>query len=263
MQLDRNIDLFDRPLTARSVIASLLLGMRPPRLSAARLVQWCGLFDIAEGTARVALSRMVERGECTTAEGTYELVGRMRARQPAQEWSLAPATESSSGAWRMAVVDPGPRSAGERAALRDAMRRLRYAETREGLWTRPANLPRRSAPEDAWRVAEAQCTWWTAYPDESGRDLADRLFVPHDWAKRARVLGDRLAAVTRALDAGDHAALVPGFVTGAAALAHVRADPVLPPEFCPRSWPGNRLRDGYRAYQGGFAVAVRDWFRAS
>ncbi len=263
MQLDRNVDLFDRPLTARSVIASLLLGMRPPRLSAARLVQWCGLFGIAEGTARVALSRMVERGECTTLDGTYELVGRIRARQPAQEWSLAPTTEEWSGAWRLAVVEPGARSAAERAGLRDAMRRLRYAETREGLWTRPANLPPRSAPDDAWSVADAQCTWWTGHPDEPRRVLADRLFAPHEWAARARNLGDRLAAVTRALDGGNHTALVPGFVTGAAALAHVRADPVLPRELCPRSWPGDRLRKSYRAYQGVFAVAVRDWFRAS
>ena len=36
-----------RPLSPRSVIASLLLGMHPPRLSSARLVQWCAVFGVS------------------------------------------------------------------------------------------------------------------------------------------------------------------------------------------------------------------------
>jgi len=39
--------LLERPLSARSVIASLLLRTRPPRMSGARLVQWCGLFGVS------------------------------------------------------------------------------------------------------------------------------------------------------------------------------------------------------------------------
>src|ERR1700710_2848490 len=85
-------DLLERPLSPRSLIGSLLLGMRPPRMGAARLVEWCALFGVAKGTARVALSRMVDRGELAAAEGVYELAGPMRQRQPAQDWSLAPAT---------------------------------------------------------------------------------------------------------------------------------------------------------------------------
>ena len=46
--------LLERPLTARSIIASLLLGMHPPRLASSRPVRWCSLFGISEGTARVA-----------------------------------------------------------------------------------------------------------------------------------------------------------------------------------------------------------------
>ena len=90
MTLERNIGLLDRPLSTRSVIASLLLGMQPPVLSARRLVQWCALFGINEGTARTALSRMLERGELASSDGVYELAGRVRRRQPAQDWSLAP-----------------------------------------------------------------------------------------------------------------------------------------------------------------------------
>ena len=47
------------PLTARSVLASALLGMDPPELPVSQLVRLTGLFGISENRARVALSRMV------------------------------------------------------------------------------------------------------------------------------------------------------------------------------------------------------------
>jgi phenylacetic acid degradation operon negative regulatory protein len=50
-------------------------------------------------------------------------------------------------------------------------------------------------------------------------------------------------------------------VVGAAALAHVRADPLLPQELCPPGWPGRDLRAAYVAYQREFGEAVRAWFR--
>jgi phenylacetic acid degradation operon negative regulatory protein len=268
MQPERNTrglgqGLLERPLTARSVVASLLLGMRPPRLSGARLVRWCGLFGISEGTARVALSRMVGSGELRAAAGVYELQGRVRARQPAQDWSLDPDLADAGGSWRMAIVDGAARPAAERAALRDAMRRLRMGEAREGVWARPANLPRAAAPADAWDVVEAQCAWWTGEPDEDPRALAERLFAPRAWAERARELVDRLGAVTGAIGAGDDESLADAFTVGAASLAHVRVDPLLPTELCGPGWPGRALRDGYREYQRVFGTAVREWFRAS
>src|SRR5258706_10006109 len=139
MMPERNTGLLDRPLSTRSVIASLLLGMQPPKLAASRLVQWCALFAINEGTARTALSRMVERGELATVDGIYELAGRVRRRQPAQDWSVAPELEPWNGDWLLGVVNPGARRADDRGALRDAVRRLRMAELREGVWARPDN----------------------------------------------------------------------------------------------------------------------------
>ncbi|TMR26179.1 hypothetical protein ETD96_41735, partial [Actinomadura geliboluensis] len=44
-----------RPLTARSVVLSTLLGVHPPRLPARHLVRVGDLFGIAEGTIRVCL----------------------------------------------------------------------------------------------------------------------------------------------------------------------------------------------------------------
>jgi phenylacetic acid degradation operon negative regulatory protein len=236
-------ELLERPLGARSVIGSLLLGVHPPRLPGARIVEWCTRFGIAEGTTRVALSRMVDRGELTPADGRYELAGRVRALQPAQDWSLDPKPRRWRGDWRFAVVDGrGARDAAARGEFRQAMRRLRFAELRGGVWTRPDNLPEESAPGEAWATARAQCTWWTGAPD--------------DWATRARDLARRVGALTDDLEAGRDAALAPGFVAGAAALQHARRDPILPVELLPAAWPGDDLRTGYARFQRAFASTL-------
>ena len=254
--------LLERPLAPRSLVASLLLGMRPPRMPAGRLVEWCGLFGVAEGTARVALSRMLDRGELSAADGVYELAGRLKERQPAQEWSLAPRPKAWDGDWLLGVVETGARAAAERAALRDAARRLRMVELRDGVWCRPNNLPRAAAPAESWDVADAQCAWWVGRPTADAlADVTER-FGAAEWAGRARVLRDRLEASTAALHGADGATIADAFTVGAAALAHVRADPLLPDELCGRSWPGGALRDAYGEYRAAFAVAVRDWFRA-
>jgi|tagenome__1003787_1003787.scaffolds.fasta_scaffold20968242_4 phenylacetic acid degradation operon negative regulatory protein len=253
--------LLERPLSPRSLIGSLLLGMRRPRMPGARLVEWCALFGVAEGTARVALSRMVDRGELTTTDGMYELAGHLRSRQPAQDWSLHPALGDWDGSWLLGVVAPGPRSAPERAALRDAGRRLRLVDLREGVWTRPDNLPRAAGAGDAWQTADAQCTWWSARPDKATvADVVAR-FEPGSWAARARMLHGHLESATAAVDAADGATIADAFVVGALALRHVRADPLLPTELCERNWPGADLRATYREYQAAFSTAVREWFR--
>jgi phenylacetic acid degradation operon negative regulatory protein len=263
MQEPRNTELLARPLTARSVMASLLLGMHPPRMASQRLVQWCALFGIAPGTARVALSRMVERGEAHWVEGTYELAGRVLSRQAAQDWSLEPQLHEWDTSWSLAVVTREARAANARAAFRNAMRRARYAEVREGCWTRPDNLPRESAPDEVWAIVDEQCSWWSGRPEREERTLADDLFAPRAWAERARDLLERLAVVTDRLRAGETDALAGGFIVGAATLQHIRNDAMLPREVLPGRWPGNELRDAYRKYQGAFSVTAGDWFRSA
>jgi phenylacetic acid degradation operon negative regulatory protein len=260
-------DLLERPLNARSVIGSLLLGVHPPRLPGARIVEWCTRFGIADGTARVALSRMVDRGELVSDHGVYELGGRVRDLQGAQDWSLEPRLKPWNGGWRFAIVGrdlPAPalpaRTAPDRAALRDAMRRLRHAELREGAWTRPDNLPLEAAPAESWTVATAQCSWWTGAPDAEPERLAAALFTPAAWATRAATLLDRLERVTGDLESGRDDALAPGFVIGAAALQQVRRDPLLPPALLPDPWPADDLRSAYLRFQAAFARSLADAF---
>jgi len=254
-------ELLGRPLSPRSLIGSLLLGMRPPRMSGARLVEWCGLFGVAPGTARVALSRMLDRQELVASNGVYELAGRIRRRLPAQDWSLAPEPAEWDGTWLLGVVEAGARSPSERAALRDAGRQLRMVEVREGVLTRPQNLPRAAAPGEAWTQADAQCTWWTARPDAEGAAFAAGLFEKDAWAERAAMFVGHLDGSIANVRTGAGPAIADAFVVGAAALAHVRADPLLPAELCGPDWPGDALRVAYRNFQRAFSDAVREWFR--
>jgi len=247
----------ERPLSARSAMASLLLGMQPPRIRGALLVRWCGLFGIAEGTARVALHRMTARGELVARDGVYELAGRLAERQREQEQSLAARLRTWNGDWVLAAVTTESREAVERQALRRAMAALHHVELREGVWTRPDNLPADDVPV----VVARQCTVWHGRPDDDPTAVVDRLFMPRGWARRAVQLLDRVDAVIVGLGDGDTGLDPDGFVTGAAALRHVRADPLLPPELLPADWPGERLRDAYRRYREAFGAAAVEWFR--
>ncbi len=264
MLRDRNIiDLeprLERPLSARSLVASLLLRTRPPRMRGSRLVQWCGLFGVAEGTTRVALSRMVDRGELRARDGVYELAGRVQSRKVAQDWSIDPVLSRWRGTWRVAVVAPGPREATERSELRGAMGSVRCAPLRDGVWTRPDNLPRASAPSESWKIVDAQCVWWSGRPDDDPAALAAQLFDSARWSPRATMLTELLTVVTRALADANDGGLADGFVTGAAALAHMRADPLLPHELVVDASAGDELRRAYRGYEEAFSSALRSWF---
>lgn len=252
--------LLERPLSARSVMASLLLGMHPPRMRGALLVRWCSQLAISEGTARVALSRMVARGELRATDGVYELAGALRDRQATQEWSLHPELRPWRDDWRLAEVNGAARAAAARQRLRDAMRRLRMAELREGVWVRPDNLPPEAASAEARAIADAQCRWWRARPDGDSVGLARELFGTGAWAARGREVTARLARSTARLLRGDEDAIAEAFVVGAASLAHVRADPLLPRELLPARWPGDRLRAAYDEYRDAFGAATAAWF---
>jgi phenylacetic acid degradation operon negative regulatory protein len=256
-----DVDL-GRPLSARSVIASTLLGMEDPRLPVALLVRSGELFGIAEGTTRVALSRMAGNGELEAADGSYRLAGRLLERHRRQAESRQPRRSARwSGAWEMAVVAVDRRGAADRAELRDAMRRLQLAELREGVWLRPDNLdPDRFS--DARAVVDAQCRRFSSAPtDHDPARLAAELWDLDGWAKAADDLGGRLRELQPTLDRGDTDALAPGFVVSAAVLRHLLADPRLPAALLPDGWPGDALRVSYDRYDAAFKRVWRDWFR--
>ena len=250
-----------RPLTARSVIGSVLLGSHPPRLSVRRLVRTCELFAISDGTARVAISRMVRSGELAPIDGGYVLAGELLGRQARQQEGRAPSAPAPwNGDWIACLVHPDGRTPNERADLRRAMRRLHLGEFREGTWMRPDNL---DPARDAWAttIVDRQCAnLRSAVPDDS-QALVDRVFALTPWAEEARRLEGALRHWQPRLEAGDQAALAPGFECNAAVLRHLLADPQLPSELLPHDWPGPRLRAVFNGFDRAYATLWRAWLR--
>ena len=251
----------DRPLTARSVIASTLLGVDPPRLPAQALARSGELFGLREGTTRTALSRMVAAGELVSGEGWYELAGPLRARHRRQQVARAtPPVADWDGTWELALVVGDRRSAADRAALRTAAGRLRLAEVREGCWARPSNLDPGRASDDRVIVA-SQCTIVRgAVPDDV--DVFVAAFDLATWSERATELTAALQAGQPALDERRTDALPDAFVLDAAVLRHLVADPTLPPALLPAAWPAPALRSAFDAFDAAFKATWREWHRA-
>jgi phenylacetic acid degradation operon negative regulatory protein len=247
-----------RPLTARSVVLSTLLGLDPPTLPASRLVATAGLFGIGEGTTRVALSRMTAAGELTADDGVYRLGDRLLERQRRQASGRRPPRGRWRGGWHLAVVTAGRRAADERAALRDALLAGRMATWRDGVWLRPDNLER---PELAPKLA-AQCTWVAGAPDEDPPSLAAQLWDLAGWATTAHRLIEGLDATRGPLDRGDTDVLAAGFVRSAAVLRHLAADPLLPAALLPEPWPGDDLRAVYDGWDAAYRRVLASWHRS-
>lgn len=231
-----------QPLTARSVVLSTLLGYHPPALSSRALVRVGGLFDVAEATVRVALTRMTADGELIAENGVYRLSERLLRRQEQQEEARAPRTVPWPGTWEQAVVFGGPaRPVAERTAQRRLMLGLRLAELREGVWLRPANLAR--SLDDS----VDHCTILSS-THQRPRELAHALWDLRSWADDARRLIDDL-------DGAD--TLKAGFLVIAETLRHLQIDPYLPEELLPADWPGPDLRGRYTAFRTTYAARLR------
>lgn len=229
--------------------------MHPPELPARVLARSGELFGIAEGTTRTALSRMVAAGELVVADSTYRLSGRLLDRQARQDLSRRPPRWGWEGRrWRLAVVMAERRPAEERSALRSALLAARYAELREGVWTRPDNLPgvRPRAPGCEWIKGEF------AEPAATAATLWDL----EGWASQADGLLALVAGWTPRLAAEGVDVLAPTFVVSADVLRHLQADPLLPRELLPAAWPGDALRKAYDAFDAAFRRAWRDWYRS-
>lgn len=252
----------ERPLSARSVVASTLLGVSPPQLPVRILVRCGELFGISQGATRTAISRMVTAGELEAegGAGAYRLAGPLAERHARQAESRRPKRRPWDRKWRQALVRTGARAPGQRSSLRSAMRTLHMAELREGVWLRPDNLDPGRHPK-AMAVASAQCDWFEVTPEEDARSLAERLWGLAGWSGQARDLQARLERIRPSLEDGEDSALAPGFLLSAEALRHLVADPLLPDELLAKDWPGAELRRAYDRYDTAYKAAWRDWFQ--
>ncbi|MHB8671891.1 MAG: PaaX family transcriptional regulator C-terminal domain-containing protein [Acidimicrobiales bacterium] len=257
-------------LSARSVMASILLGMRRPELPGADLLACGELFGISAGTCRVALSRMVGAGELDAEGGTYRLTGALRARQARQEEGRRPSLRPWDRTWVIALVPSEARPAAARASLRAAMSGLRLAELRDGVWLRPDNIEgwrARVAGPDATSGPNAapasSCRWFAGALDDldrgDPRELVARLWPLEEWAQRAAQLRTALGASLPELEQQRPEALAPTFGVAADAIRHLAVDPLLPDQLLPARWPGEGLRADYDRYRRAFQAALRVW----
>lgn len=247
-------------LTARSVLASTLLGVSPPELPVGVLVATAELLGVRSGAARVALSRMVASGEVEATARGYRLTGRLAVRQARQDLSRRGPPGRWDGTWRTAVVTAEARSAAERGELRAALSALRHAELREGVWLRPDNLPEGVLPAAERTVADQTLIMSSRVEDPV--ELAAALWALDDWRGVALQLHDELAALRPALDDGDHARLAEAFVTSAATLRHLQADPLLPSDLLDGTWPGPLLRRAHAGFDDAFKRELAVWQRS-
>jgi phenylacetic acid degradation operon negative regulatory protein len=235
-----------RPLSARSVLLSILLGFHPPELPVSTLVRLGELFGIGEGAIRVALVRMVADGDVESSNKSYRLTGPLLDRQRRMDESCAPRTKAWRGSWEMAVVTSAARPLADRVALRRTMAENRLAELREGVWLRPANLIR---PRPA--ITVEQCTSFTTrLEDEDPVALARSLWNLDELAAEAQRLHDE---IVRGPD------LVEGLLVGTQSFHHLQQDPVLPPELLPADWPGVKLRERLAEFVVSYSRSLREY----
>jgi phenylacetic acid degradation operon negative regulatory protein len=244
----------ERPLTARSVLASALLGSDPPELTVAQLVRLAGLFAINENRARVALSRMVSAGDVTTdGSGRYRLAGDLLARQSRQQMSRAGGSTHWDGQWWIVVVTAAAAAPDARTARRRALHSARLAEVREGVWMRPSNLPL-----DLPAEVRSAVMLMRGAPDTDERTLASQLWGLPGWSDHAEELIRRLDRTPP----HDPSVLAPGFVLSASVLRHLQSDPLLPDELVPSNWLGGQLRRAYDTWDTAYREQLAAWHRS-
>jgi phenylacetic acid degradation operon negative regulatory protein len=250
-----NIEAGTKPLTARSVLASALLGEDPPELPVAHLVHLAGLFGISGNRARVALSRMAAAGEVVTdGNGRYRLTGHLLDRLGRQTASRSGEMRPWNGWWHMAVVTGSGRAAEERQTRRRDLALARLAEYREGVWLRPDNID--LVPDPG---GDPHLTLFTSAPVGDPVALASGLWDLAGWDRRARELLGKLDA----LPPSDPADLAPGFELSAAVLRHLQADPLLPTDLLPAGWAGTELRVVYDRWDQEYRRVLAIWARST
>ena len=243
-----------RPLNARSIALSILLGSHPPELPARAFVAMAELFGIPGGTMRTALSRMVATGDVDSVDGRYRLAGHQIDRQGAQDEGRRAPTGTWDGRWHTVVTIDDQRDLAARRRFRSIMANRRFGELRPDIWARPANLgPAPGAPD---RLV-------TTGPID-GVDhitLVHRLWdLPGIAAEARRLLGE-MQERRSTCDWDDDASIPALFTTSAAVVRFLRHEPLLPDELTPADWPVGDVRATYDAFEADHQRLLRRFLR--
>jgi phenylacetic acid degradation operon negative regulatory protein len=252
----------NRPLSARSVLASALLGADQARLSVSALVAMASLFGISDGAARTCLWRMVSSGELTADGGSYALAGRLLQRRERIDEASRIDDEAAhrwDGTWELAIVSLERRPAADRLELRKAAMTLHLAELREGVWIRPDNLDPQRLPASR-AILDQQCTHFHNAATDITADKMPSLFSLDEWMADARMLTD---AMDVDLKRNKRESIRYEFALSIAVIRHLQLDPMLPDELTPEHWPGHTLRRTYRRFDGAFKRRMNEFLGQS
>ncbi|MBK1875132.1 hypothetical protein FE848_18050 [Marinobacter sp. 1-3A] len=219
-------------MSARSVVLSLLLGMRSGSLPVSSIIKVIKPLGFSAPALRTALSRMVANDDLDASGGVYTLAQRHQIRRGVQEERVNPELLVGGTGWKMAVITVAGRDAPSRAATREVLREHRYAELCNGVWLRPDNLAKSLPPMSEIQVFQAQ------HADE--HKLVAYLWDLPAWAAEADL-------IIKALDPENEPSA--RFAAAAAAVRHLRSGPVLPAHLQPNNWPAKRLRNKYENYR--------------
>jgi phenylacetic acid degradation operon negative regulatory protein len=245
-------DALLRPLTARSIVLSVLLGSHPPSMPVRRLLDFTSLFGIDDGTVRTALSRMVASGELLGDDGVYRLGDRLLTRQLEQDTGRLDPPGAWDGSWWVVVVTAERRSQAQRRDFRARATGARLGELRADTWLRPANV---AIPLDLDGVLVTRGP--LAIGDDI--DVVRRLWDLEALDRHART---HHAALTRRITelarSGDDA-LRDAFVDLAAAQRYLRTEPQLPSPLAASTAPAD-LRRQYDLAVTAFQGRLRRFF---
>jgi phenylacetic acid degradation operon negative regulatory protein len=245
-----------RPLNARSLALSALLGTHPPRLPARAFVALAELFGIPGGTMRTALSRMVANGEVVHDQAQYRLAGRLLDLQRAQDAGRRAPGVGWNGTWHTIVVAADHRSATERRWFRSLMANHRFGELRPDIWIRPNNLG--PPPTGAgWICTSGEVSGIEPY------GLAERIWELDTLATVARRSLRRLDEIEADTDWADQRSIPRVFTEAATVLRFLRSDPLLPSELVPAEWPFDQLRLRYDSFEHAHQLQLRAFLRSA
>ena len=257
----------NRPLSARSVLASALLGADQPRLPVGPLIAMASLFGISEGAARTCLWRMVSAGELISDGGTYALAGRLVERRERVDDASRVDDVAAGGwdsTWELAIVSLERRPVADRLDLRKAATALHLAELREGVWIRPDNLDPQRLP-GCRAVLDQQCTHFHGATTEIGAEAMRSLFsASMKWAEDAQ--DPHRGDVRRARCDRTHffdILHIDQFALSIAVVRHLQLDPLLPAELLPHPRGRGALRSSYRRFDQAFKKRLNEFLRQS
>jgi phenylacetic acid degradation operon negative regulatory protein len=248
----RTLGVRSEPLSPRSIVLSVLLGSHPPQMSVGRLLEFTSLFDLADGTVRTALSRMVAAGDLVNNEGMYRLAGRLIERQAQQDAGRHHPPTNWDGTWWTVSVLANRRTMAERRNFRVRAAGSRLGELRPDLWLRPANI---DVPGDLPDALVTRGSIITGNERRLVRQLWDLTALQTQSATHQRALDD---AAFR-LRASDDRSLADAFAALAGAQRFLRVEPQLPTEIDPHA-TGAVIRTRYAEVLTEFQAQLAEFF---